>query len=219
MLGRAKTGCGWQMFQQRLNERPMARRERLVVQRMDDELVVYDSLTHEAHCLAPAAVTVWELANGQRTCAEIADACGWDLEAVHAAVHVLREKALVDAQPEKVGLSRRDAAKRLARVGGAALAAPLIYSVAIPSSAAAASCLSQGSTVTCGSGQGRCQASAGAFSTVKGTSCECYQGESNNTCYYTTSDISCKAFGATCTQNSDCCAGSCSGSPTKTCQQ
>jgi hypothetical protein len=208
------------MFEHRLNDRPKARRARLAVQCVGDELVVYDSLTHQAHCLSPDAVAVWELADGVRTCAEIGDELGRDAGLVRQAVDELRQVSLME-DPSSNGLSRREAAKRLAKVGGAAFAAPLIYSVAVPMAAAAASCASQGSTVTCGIAAGDCNAAAGQFGTVVGTTCSCYQGASNTTCYYTTNATgSCVPSGGNCAGAKTCCApGSCGSVSKNVCGQ
>jgi hypothetical protein len=51
---------------------PEARRDQLLTQRIDEELVVYDERTHEAHRLNRTAALVWELADGRRTVDEIA---------------------------------------------------------------------------------------------------------------------------------------------------
>ncbi len=181
------------MFQQRQNDRPMARREQLAVQRVDDELVVYDSLTHRAHCLAPHAVSVWELADGERTCAEIGYELGRDADFVRQAVEQLRGIQLLEDQGP-ISISRRDAAKRIAKIGGATMAAPLIYSVMVPSAAAAASCIANGGADP-------------SLSNCKGTDPKCCSGScrkatGNNT-------ICCADTGSSCTTGAQCCSQTC----------
>jgi hypothetical protein len=53
---------------------PKARKSGLVVEKLADEMLVYDLDTHQAHCLNRAAALVWENCNGRRTVGEIARA-------------------------------------------------------------------------------------------------------------------------------------------------
>jgi len=184
------------MFEHRRIDRPKARRERLVAQRVGDELVVYDSLTHQAHCLAPDAVEVWELADGERTTTEIGDALGRDTAEVQRAVDELGRIALLE-DPVPIGLSRREAAKRIAKVGGAAFAAPLIYSVAVPMAAAAASCIATGTS------SGSCSG---------GTNAACCTG----CCTPGVKKCALCGSGQPCTQGGQCSSGVCN-STTHTC--
>jgi hypothetical protein len=117
---------------------PLARSEGILVQRIDDELVVYDCVDHAAHCLSAQAAAVWELCDGRRSPADIAAELSVGADAVAHALDELADTALL-ASPPASGLSRREAAKRFAKIGAAAISAPLIYSVAIPHAAAAAS--------------------------------------------------------------------------------
>jgi hypothetical protein len=164
---------------------------------VDDDLVVYDELSQTAHSLSPAAALVWERCDGESTPAEIADAAGLSLDMVNQAVRELMQCGLLE-QP--AAYSRRETAVKMAKLGGAAFAAPLIYSVAIPSAAAAAlSCQANGTTVACGAGVG----SKGAQSLC--CSNTCYNSSGQKTCVPAT----CGATGATCTTGSNCCSGSC----------
>jgi hypothetical protein len=47
----------------RVAREPHARHDGLVVQRLDDELLVYDTENDEAHCLGPAAASQFEAAS------------------------------------------------------------------------------------------------------------------------------------------------------------
>jgi Coenzyme PQQ synthesis protein D (PqqD) len=203
-----------------MHDRPMARSERLVVQRIDDELVVYDQVSHQAHCLSAVAAAVWGLCDGERSAAQIADELRRDVADVDRAVDELRATELLE-DPAAAGISRRDAAKRLAQIGGAAFAAPLVYSVAIgPATAAASGCQPQGTSVTCGTTSGKCNAAPGAFGTVLGTGgCTCYKDNNSAGCVYTTSTTSCAPFNASCQTAASCCSATaaCSGAPSKKC--
>lgn len=135
-----------------MHDRPKARTEQLISERIDDELVIYDQLRHAAHCLSRDAVCVWEHCDGRLTEAEIAHRLELSLEVVQRAVSALEERGLLDNGPAVSDYSRREAAIRIARIGGAVLAGPLVYSVDVGTAAAKASHLAAGCVVTtCGS--------------------------------------------------------------------
>jgi hypothetical protein len=120
--------------------RPQATNRDVATESVDGELVVYDPGTQMAHCLSADAAAVWECCDGHTSLADIAVASSVELSAVERAVDELRGCGLLDDAPILGrGYSRREAATKFARVGGAALLAPLVYSVAIPAVAAAAS--------------------------------------------------------------------------------
>ncbi len=176
----------------------------MITERVDDELLVYDEVSQIAHCLSAAAVPVWERCNGQLSPAEIADGLGRPLVAVEQALDELRERALLDDGPLlEPGYSRRQAVTRIAKIGGAAFTAPLIYSVAVGSTAAAASaCLADGSVET------GCTAAVGA----KAADARCCSG----TCYQNGSNVkkcvatSCNLPGLGCLiSGASCCSGGC----------
>ena len=124
-------------------DRPRARTEGVVSERVDEDLVVYDERSQTAHSLSAAAASVWELCDGQLSRGEIAGQLGLEPALVERAIEELSGCALLDDGPaiESTFISRREAAKKLAQVGGVAFAAPMIYSVAIgPATAAASTC-------------------------------------------------------------------------------
>lgn len=121
--------------------RPRAREDGVVAERVDDGVVVYDQRSQSAHYLAGPAAAVWNSCDGQRSERQIAAQLQLKDETVERAIAELVQAGLLEASGQS-GYSRREATIRLARAGGAALAAPLIYSVAVPASAfAAASCV------------------------------------------------------------------------------
>ena len=123
-----------------MSERPQARTTGVLTESLGDELVVYDSVTRSAHCLSADAACVWALCDGQRTPEDMARELGVVAEQVRRALQELGDAGLLESLPlAPHRLSRRDAAKRFATIGAAAISAPLIYSVAIPRAAAAAS--------------------------------------------------------------------------------
>ena len=123
-----------------INDRPKARTDDVIAERVDDELVIYDQQTQTGHCLSAAAAQVWEHCDGIDTQAEIARELGLDPAIVERAVAELAQASLLATETvAEREYSRRDAAKRLAKFGAAALTVPMVFSVAVPSALAAAS--------------------------------------------------------------------------------
>ena len=193
-------------------DRPQARTEGVVFERVDDELIVYDRDTQTAHCLTPDVASVWELCDGHLSVGEIAQRLALTREAVQRSVDALDACLLLDPGP--VGppaYSRRQAAVRLASAGAAAFAAPLIYSAAVGSNAAAAShlaagCPVTGCTATCTAPQ-NLTVNAQCVSGV----CYCSHLPSGNV-FRCASKNSCLVDGTACTTTGTaCCGGLCSG--------
>ena len=120
---------------------PKAKTERLIVNVIDDETLVYDMGRHAATCLNEFAAKVWRRCDGTTSVAGIADALGEDERAVWLALHRLnKSKLLVEeiALPPdmRTGKTRREIAGQLGL--GAAVAA---VSSIVMTTAAHASCL------------------------------------------------------------------------------
>src|SRR3954447_2898920 len=62
--------------------KPMARRQDLIVQEVEDEVLVYDEMTAQAHCLNLEAARVWHACDGQKTEDALASELGRDAEVV-----------------------------------------------------------------------------------------------------------------------------------------
>jgi Coenzyme PQQ synthesis protein D (PqqD) len=124
--------------------RPRARSAGLVIRDLPDEVVVYDTRSHRAHCLNPTAALVFRRADGRRTVTEIAAFLGpgADHAVVHAALDQLAAAGLLETcpAPRAPASSRRHV---LRQVGlGAALLAPVVTSLLVPTPAqAAATCI------------------------------------------------------------------------------
>lgn len=152
-----------------MQDRPLATTEQTVAERVGDELVVYHKSTHAAHALSAEAAAVWESCDGQRTTEEIAHDLGFAISIVERAVEELERCALIT---NPGGFSRRELTERAAAAAGAAFAAPMIYSMAVPTAAwAGSSCI--GNTAT------GCTATSGQT----GTSSACGCSASNGHCY------------------------------------
>jgi hypothetical protein len=126
--------------------RPYARSAELIVEKHNDELLVYDRRSEVAHCLTSVAALVWQHCDGQTELDALvalvaAREPGGDAEELTLrALGELDEKRLLDVAYEgRSVLSRRQAVQRLAGAGMAALSVPLVVSAVVPSAAAAAS--------------------------------------------------------------------------------
>lgn len=156
---------------------PAVRSEGLVVERLADETLIYDTERDEAHHLNPTAAAVFDLCDGRATVDEVAvDASHRlrqpvDFDAVVQALALLDERGLLSSAPELAdGVSRRDVVRRAALVGaGAVAAAPVIKSIVAPTPAHAQS-------INCGRSGAECSAPTGE----QGSCCEgliCCRGE------------------------------------------
>lgn len=128
---------------------PQARHERIVVQQMGDETVIYDEQRNQIHRLNQTAALVWRHCDGQQTAAELARTVQNELgspmteEMVWLALdrlekgHLLQEKL---ERPEADGhVTRRQMLRKAALVGGAALLLPVVQSMVAPTPAMAMS--------------------------------------------------------------------------------
>lgn len=134
---------------------PLARSEGLIVEEVGDELLIYDTETKYGHCLSPAAASIWHRCDGVTTIDRLcAGESSLDRETVDRALAELALCELLEvAKPER-GTTRRQLSSRAMKIGAAAVAAPLVLSVAAPTAMAAVTlnfCL-QFSSINCGSG-------------------------------------------------------------------
>jgi len=123
---------------------PRARQDGLLEETVGEELLLYDRDSHTAHCLSPIAACVWRHCDGERDVTELAELTGASESLVADALHELREKDLLVAEPELMqstvpGVSRREAIGRVARYGAAAAAGSLIVSATAATPAMASS--------------------------------------------------------------------------------
>lgn len=137
----------------KLSLNPVARKNDLVIQEMQDEVLVFDIQTNKAHCLNQTASSVWKYCDGTNTVAEIrsllesqsGSAVSEDL--VWFAIDQLSERELLETKLENkfAGLNRREVLKR---VGLAAVVAlPIVASITAPTAAFAVAC--SGTVTSC----------------------------------------------------------------------
>jgi hypothetical protein len=115
---------------------PLARDEGLVVEELGDELLVYDLTRDEAHCLGTVAARVWNACDGSTTVDSMSVQLSLDHETVVDALSGLRACHLLDEGPA-AAMTRRGLTMRAVKIGAAAVAAPLIVSIAAPAAAMA----------------------------------------------------------------------------------
>src|SRR4051794_14208275 len=126
---------------------PQARKDRIVVQDVDNETLVYDLNNDQAHCLDPLTALVWRHADGQTTLPTLLDlarreaGAGTDEQSVESA---LKSMAGANLLVEHAGQasdaeahSRRDVIRRAAAIGGLAAASFSITSIVAPTPAQA----------------------------------------------------------------------------------
>lgn len=146
---------------------PRARSERLVIQELPDETLVYDLDRHKVHCLNPSATYVWRQCDGSTSVATVADGLHAtfglpaDERIVSLALDELRKARLLDV--DHVGsvtsakVARRDAVKWVGVAAGLAALVPVVTSLVAPTAAlAVTSCANLGQpcspTLLCCSG-------------------------------------------------------------------
>ena len=140
---------------------PKARKEKLIVRELADELLVYDKKRHEAHCLNRTAAVIWRHCDGHTSIAEIgrclADEMGEsgsvDERLVWHALHQFRRDHLLEESNDiaprmltsvKAGVNRRQAIRALGLT--AVVALPVVTSLVAPTPAQAISCLGPGAS-------------------------------------------------------------------------
>jgi hypothetical protein len=123
----------------------VASHEGLLVRELAGELVVYDLVRHEAHCLNRTAAFVFEQCDGRTSVEEIARRLRAEFEApadedlVWQALDQLDGARLLQHKPSRPpapGFSRRDAVRQVGL--GLAVLLPAVASILVPTPAEAA---------------------------------------------------------------------------------
>ena len=157
---------------------PAARRDKLVVENLKNEILIYDLERDQASCQNETAALVWKYADGKTSVSEIADKMSQnlgmlvDVRVVWYALdqlnkkHLLAERVTIPLQYSK--MTRRDFLVK-AGVIGAAVAIPVVIAMTVPKSALAfVSC-----GATCTPGGNDCPPQCGnCCSTAFGTVCK-----------------------------------------------
>ena len=125
---------------------PVARRERLLIEELPDEVLVYDLARKKAHCLNRTAALIWNHCDGKTSVKELGAILQQQAEGiveedvVWFGLDQLRKARLIEGplvmQPSKERVSRRELVKKI----GLAVSIPTIVSVLAPKASAAVSC-------------------------------------------------------------------------------
>jgi len=131
---------------------PKARRDKLVIQELPDEVLIYDRERDKAHCLNQTAALVWQQCDGQSDVATITSRLGEKLQApvderlVWFALDQLGRDNLLEeamtAPASMAGMTRRQMVRAMGLA--AAIAVPVVTSIIAPTTAQAVSCLANG---------------------------------------------------------------------------
>ena len=135
--------------------KPIARKEGLVIQELNDEVLVYDLETNKAHCLNESAATVWKNCDGAQTISEIAkqfiEKSGNKVneDFVWFAIDQLNEINLLEKElkPDFKGQSRREVLRKIGLASIVAL--PIVASLIAPTSVLASSSCSCANPAAC----------------------------------------------------------------------
>ena len=107
-------------------QKPMARSEDLVIEKVEDEVLVYDAKNHQAHCLASAAAKVWRACDGTKDVPALAESLALSVDDVTRALEMLDGVELLENQGLQIvsngngnGLTRRDFGLKSGKVGAA----------------------------------------------------------------------------------------------------
>jgi len=136
-----------------VGKEPLARIDGLLTEEVDEDLLVYDSRHDIAFRLNSTAALVWRSCDGNRTVgdllailtAELGDLASEDMVLMaldELAEHDLIVSGYAQREAEAIRLSRRRFFRSAGIAGAAAAAAPLVYSMVVPTSAAAAPAIS-----------------------------------------------------------------------------
>lgn len=158
------------------SQKPVARKEGLVIQEMPDEVLVYDLQTNKAHCLNQTAAFVWKNCDGENSVGDIVrqfeNKTGERVQndLVWLAIDQLGERNLLETNmPAKfAGESRRSVLKKIGFASMVAL--PVIASMAAPTAVMAVGC------------SGIRNGDAGECTGCEGAPCSCPTGTGNGTC-------------------------------------
>lgn len=121
---------------------PLSRTSQLIVEESSGEVLIYDLDRNQAHHLNRSASIIWKHCDGHKSASQIADIVGRELstpvseELVREALADLSDAVLLSNPVTAPRMTRR---QMTARLGAAALAIPVILSLAGPTAAQACS--------------------------------------------------------------------------------
>ena len=135
-----------------MDSKPKARKEEIVVQRLADEVLVYDLKRHKAFCLNETAALIWKHCDGKTDPARLTEILEQergtpiDEDVLWLGLEQLSRSNLLEKPQEsplaKPKISRRDLIRRIGI--SAAIILPLVMSITAPVAAQTATCVPAG---------------------------------------------------------------------------
>ncbi len=197
------------------NAKPESRKNDIVIQELEDEVLVYDLLKNKAFCLNKTSAVIWQLCDGKKSIEEIAYATGKKLnstvsdEMVGLALEQLNKDELLESNQNSFsylnGLSRREAIRKIGFTSLVAL--PIVSSLVAPSALHAASgCPDPNNNINASPNNCPCNGADDCASTCCGTD------SGPRICVSVGADLA----GSACRAGCECASGTCSGTP-RTC--
>lgn len=132
---------------------PLSRKDNLVVQEVNGEVLVYDLNDNKAFCLNQTSALIWQACSGERTIPDISRFVSQKLntpaneDLIWFALDQLKKEKLISHETEAsnhfAGMSRRDVVKKVGL--GTMIALPIVASMIAPKAINAQS----GNCVTC----------------------------------------------------------------------
>jgi hypothetical protein len=173
---------------------PLCRKENIVVQDIDGEILIYDLIENKAYCLNQTSALVWQACDGKRSVAEITDLLGKQLnsevkeDVVWLALDQLSKESLIQQEyrlnERFSGLSRREVIRKIGLASVIAL--PFITSLVAPLAIHANSACLGGGPCQCNMlSLGMVGQICTATITCNDTNCQCAwanNGNANGTC-------------------------------------
>ena len=133
---------------------PSARRDGLVVKKINNETLVYDTERQTAHCLNHTAALIWERCDGSRTVDELScfldnsDGLNEDQrgQIVWIALDELTKSHLLENPIEKLETAKSLSRRQLMKFAGIAalIAIPAVTTIIAPMPTQASTCLASG---------------------------------------------------------------------------
>jgi hypothetical protein len=122
------------------NKKPLSRKDEIVVQEVDGEVLIYDLRANKAFCLNETSALIWHACDGSRDVPALSKFVTKRLNApanedlVWLALDQLAKEKLLDAIPESdgrfAGMSRREVIRKVGL--GAAISIPVVAGLVAP---------------------------------------------------------------------------------------
>ena len=134
---------------------PLARKDGLVIKKLDEEVLIYDTQRHKAHCLNHMASLVWEHCDGTRTVKDLSnliDTSNTGKETddqdikrmIWTALDQLEKSHLLETPVVRPAGLRSLSRRQAVMAGIATLAVPIVSTIIAPTAARASTCTASG---------------------------------------------------------------------------